>query len=87
MSVTGLGVPAPKQDRMRIVGSCVLRFGSPADAAGPALMIANEQDSKNSESACVPDQCTMIWPQQRLYFLPDPQGHGSLRPTFSVGRG
>ena len=58
-----------------------------ADAAGPALMIANEQDSKNSESACVPDQCTMIWPQQRLYFLPDPEGHGSLRPTFSVGRG
>jgi hypothetical protein len=32
------------------------------------------------------NQCTVILPQQRLYFLPDPQGHGSLRPTFSVGR-
>jgi len=25
-------------------GICVLRSGSPADAAGPTLMIANEQD-------------------------------------------
>jgi hypothetical protein len=40
-----------------------------------------------SEAALdTPDQCTVILPQQCLYFLPDPQGHGSLRPTFSVGR-
>ena len=28
----------------------------------------------------------MIRPQHCLYFLPEPQGHGSLRPTFVVTR-
>jgi hypothetical protein len=28
------------------------------------------------------DQCKVTLPQQCLNFLPDPQGHGSLRPTF-----
>jgi hypothetical protein len=26
-------------------------------------------------------QCNVVFPQQRLNFLPDPQGQGSLRPT------
>ena len=26
-------------------------------------------------------------PQQRLYFLPEPQGQGALRPTFGLGVG
>lgn len=39
-----------------------------------------------SEAALdTPDQCTVILPQQCLYFLPDPQGHGSFRPTFGEG--
>ena len=25
-------------------------------------------------------------PQQRLYFFPEPHGHGALRPTFGVSR-
>jgi hypothetical protein len=31
-------------------------------------------------------QCRVIRPQHCLYFLPEPQGHGSLRPTFVVVR-
>jgi hypothetical protein len=34
----------------------------------------------------ISDQCIVIFPQQCLYFLPDPHGHGSLRPTFGVRR-
>jgi hypothetical protein len=29
-------------------------------------------------------QCGPV-PQQRLYFLPEPHGHGSLRPVFPGG--
>jgi len=29
-------------------------------------------------------QFTTAPPQHFLYFLPEPQGHGSFRPTFSV---
>jgi hypothetical protein len=31
-------------------------------------------------------QCRIIRPQHCLYFLPEPQGHASLRPTFVVVR-
>jgi hypothetical protein len=27
-------------------------------------------------------QCNVLFPKQRLNCLPDPQGHGSLRPPF-----
>jgi hypothetical protein len=29
-------------------------------------------------------QFTVALPQQRLYFFPEPHGHGSFRPTFGV---
>jgi len=28
-----------------------------------------------------------LTPQQRLYFLPEPQGQGELRPTLEKGAG
>ena len=34
----------------------------------------------------LPGSIRIYFPQQCLYFLPDPQGQGSLRPTFGVAR-
>src|SRR5437667_12303941 len=37
-------------------------------------------------SLTLPEKLHATRPQQFLYFLPLPQGHGSLRPTFGIER-
>jgi hypothetical protein len=37
-------------------------------------------------SSPIAHQCTVAAPQHFLYFLPDPHGHGSFRPTFALER-
>ena len=56
------------------VGRIIIKVFS-SDNALPLII-----GSKNDPSI---DQCNVApFPQQFLYFLPDPQGQGSFRPTF-----
>jgi len=38
----------------------------------------------SAEAKFAGTQSTVAPPQHRLYFLPEPQGHGSFRPTLEV---
>src|SRR5207249_10008224 len=64
------------------------RHSSPVEFAGIKRRQREgvEEDGDNRQQPAVKYAFHAFLPQQFLYFLPLPHGHGSLRPTFGVSR-
>jgi hypothetical protein len=70
---------------------CVSAPSTASLAPEPAMPVFRPHVSipvrlRRSGGSCDPLQCRVGLPQHRLYFFPDPQAHGSLRPIFGTVR-